>query len=1431
MALRVFTSFALCTVHVAESIFRSMSRAIEKGRDAMEEQLWFHNPTLDSNSDLVAELSGKNRGHWNKCARFFAAVVFAFSFLVVCYFEGTDLQDLDFAERDFSLNETTSMNDTEIHAGVLAEQLLPAKEMHVTANNPTDTAVERMETTLQNLVLVLEQLEQQLDGRDLRATEEYQMEPGSLGAEGLLNVTPPFGRNDIGVHARPSTSSLPAELAIGTRKPDLDDDATKARLKQAEFAESVTRSFRSAESADGKFGGSLEIVPSKPNANNLSRGFDGTGSRAASKTPKPLGFSPHQTPAINSEPLGFSPHQTPAATPEPLGFSPHQTRVMTSEPLGFSPRQILAVTPETLGFSPPQAFADKDVSAVNAGHDVNGRLGSMDSGSNDSNMGLSNRLMSQSEGVVPRNPLHYPKGETPHKGTNGLVLTRDNRPQPVPVLDAPASSSSLREPVSSFDAANSPASGRSYEDVITFREHVQGFLSTWVQGVPLKERSVVSHSGNWSGIPKASSDIDYNEYVRIQGMFRRLQDRNMHKRSEEWSARSRRREERRKKKNGSKGRPTLIRQAARWVFGIAGCVLLLLMNPGFHRHGGGSHPRNHSHIGDAGPPFVGTATLKVPPTWSIERAHTYTLRCWVSDLILWASATDLEQHRQGPIAALQVSGSARELIREIPPDQLANGVHDPQTGQHISGLMVLVRTLARRYSPLEGEASTRAVSDFLNFARMPGESVDAFLVRFDILRNRAHMRAGLGVNHQGLAWLLLRAVGVNVEQMERLLQPRNGNLPGDDAQFNALLERIRRQGHLYEGGMRHPTQQAGTGDPGMYHFYPTFGGNSSSSSGNQSGGTPAFNTPQSFPGPSWASGSAGDDLGMYVGGPGAMWGSGEDECCEACGMYYDDGDISSATETDTGSYDEGIRSYQVVDVDGEERVDATARQNAIYQDYLLARRRWRRFTGKPPRRYRKMSYKPGRFIPKLKSGPYSRSYATFLPPTAFAGGKGARKGQGKGFPRKNPRGKDGQVLKCAKCGSDEHLWRKCPQVLSKGQGKGAGVSSHHAASMPAESQHVPASLALTTMPAVPSVETWHTGVASGMMPGVSFHYMGTPRPASEVSYSGGSQRETALDDELARLESVSQFSTRSKKSRKSEDESRSPPQWTPFESPKASASASDAASVGDVPNSSIESLRPGVAMPKYPPPTAQGPTEEEIARQRTVLQLHTMLLTWWESEGRTFNVSAQPSSSECTPASMYHLKTRLEGNRPGLLVDPGAHDNLVGAKTAERMQQIVGTSSKKLRMDKSLSVEGVGKSAQVASTAQRLALRLQTDEGESVSGTYTAPTIEDSELPPLLGLRSLKGFKAILDMGSNKLIIPGPAGCEIQRSPGTVAYDLEVSDSGHLILPIDQVSNSGGSRVHQSRLDFAMSCRKGDRSNSPAPITRNASPEPAKKSA
>ena len=109
------------------------------------------------------------------------------------------------------------------------------------------------------------------------------------------------------------------------------------------------------------------------------------------------------------------------------------------------------------------------------------------------------------------------------------------------------------------------------------------------------------------------------------------------------------------------------------------------------------------------------------------------------------------------------------------------------------------------------------------------------------------------------------------------------------------------------------------------------------------------------------------------------------------------------------------------------------------------------------RHFRKYQRKKGKGKGKRLSGKAISTFATDCTTEEyeeiFMGGKGRGKGRGhragkrssgKGFGRKqNPRGKDGQIMKClgknGECGSTTHLKRDCPH--EKGRGKGKGGSS------------------------------------------------------------------------------------------------------------------------------------------------------------------------------------------------------------------------------------------------------------------------------------------------------------------------------------------------------------------------------------------------------
>ncbi|CAE7553939.1 RE2 [Symbiodinium sp. CCMP2456] len=694
------------------------------------------------------------------------------------------------------------------------------------------------------------------------------------------------------------------------------------------------------------------------------------------------------------------------------------------------------------------------------------------------------------------------------------------------------------------------------------------------------------------------------------------------------------------------------------ILGTLGAItgFLIAMMPGSREHRDHGPPRQHAHVGDAGPPYVGTATLKVPPAWSSERQSSYSLRSWISDLILWSSATDLDHRRLGPIAALQVTGSAKELVRELTPEQLSNGVVDPQTGQHITGLMLLVRTLAQRYAPLDQEASTRSVSEFLNFAKLPGEGIDALLVR------------------NGLAFDegFITSCGVGCKDI--------------------FMSHVRR------GDKEHSAY--GTA-------YPSFGSSSSPFGHSEAEVT----TPRSA-------------------------------CSVASIMKMRSDPSSIAAE--------------------------------LYHLYRQAKRRWRRFTGKTP---------------------YGKTYAAFLPASSFAGGKGKGGSKGGGVRKGNPRGRNGEVLRCHKCNSDQHLWRQCPMVAQSG--------SHFA-------QHPPASLALHTIPAssFPMLNTTRSVDAAEVrsIPGVTFS-------AHFVSAASQSSVRTGLEQELEALSQASALSSRRSLERSGgqasiENRGQGPPEWEPGAAsassrvPSSQIHPDDSAS--QVSRSEVPAVQPlirGAPPPKYPPPSSRpsNPSNNEHSeqeRRRTTLQLQTMLYPWWETG--TEDVGASESVGQS--AGVYHERTRVKG-KVGLLVDPGAHDNLVGDRTMKLLSSQVKCKPAIRPLERPLSVQGVGNGSQQADLSHGVEFSIRAPGMSNIDGTFNSPVVPDSDLPPLLGLKSLRNCNAVLDMQHQKLYIPGPGGLEIVQSPGTLMLDLELSPSGHLILPVHPRAKSAESR----KLDFISS--------------------------
>ena len=69
---------------------------------------------------------------------------------------------------------------------------------------------------------------------------------------------------------------------------------------------------------------------------------------------------------------------------------------------------------------------------------------------------------------------------------------------------------------------------------------------------------------------------------------------------------------------------------------------------------------------------------------------------------------------------------------------------------------------------------------------------------------------------------------------------------------------------------------------------------------------------------------------------------------------------------------------------------------------------------------------------------------------------------------------------------------------------------------------------------------------------------------------------------------------------------------------------------------------------------------------------------------------------------------------------------------------------------------------------------------------YRAPELPNSQTPALLGRKTMKAKRVLLDTFTGKLFMVGPGGYELKLSPGSEVFDTEDSKAGHMMLPCSQ---------------------------------------------
>jgi hypothetical protein len=720
---------------------------------------------------------------------------------------------------------------------------------------------------------------------------------------------------------------------------------------------------------------------------------------------------------------------------------------------------------------------------------------------------------------------------------------------------------------------------------------------------------------------------------------------------------------------------------------------------------------------------LGIASAKIPPSWSPERDKSYPLRTWIQDTRLWSVGTDVDANKQGPVVALRIGGSAKELIRELDVNVLANGGVFPDAQNNpvqLTGLECLIRAMQRRYGPLEQELEIFCISEMLHFSRHQGEDTDSVVNRFNLCRGRALNGAGFDMSWVGFSFLLLTILGIHKSHWPVLLSPTQGALPRTQQEFDDFTAYVRRQGHLTDRNVDTVKN---------LQFFSS-----------------DINTSNVFmanlQGNSW------EQPAQSLFSPQGSWTDPEPV------FALQEEDYADSADDGLSSCNSGTSFANLADMQG--YTEQTAGEQ-LYLEYRHAKKRWRSFAGGRKRLHfrrfnkfgsskggskghRKGGFKGGGFkgqgkhkgkgklfyvdsmtgtfhpvpepiqtyalVPTEPANPFSTAWDDSQniqddEQVVYLAGKG-QKGGGS-FKRKNPRGKDGKQLLCSLCNSDSHLIRHCPQnktgmnqtqFQQKGSGGNTFVSSASSSS------------------GNPSSASWNMPVYFGQ--------------EQQLETPDSSNCCIVCEGETLTLES--------------------------------------SLPVAPVVESERHYFMPaGSQLEKKPQLSASGSVSHNFMFFLTTRT--SFMFPWFES------------------MSLFHAQVRCKGFE-SLLIDVGAWGNLVGALWVKRVRTraaLFGHGCQFQKLQRVLSVEGVGQNAN--STSDEVTMPICLPDGDVCS--YTAPVLEDSELPALLGLKSLSEKRCIIDTFNRRLIFVGEGGYKLQLSPGSKTYPLHSAATGHLMLQCD----------------------------------------------
>ena len=165
---------------------------------------------------------------------------------------------------------------------------------------------------------------------------------------------------------------------------------------------------------------------------------------------------------------------------------------------------------------------------------------------------------------------------------------------------------------------------------------------------------------------------------------------------------------------------------------------------------------------------------------------------------------------------------------------------------------------------------------------------------------------------------------------------------------------------------------------------------------------------------------------------------------------------------------------------------------------------------------------------------------------------------------------------------------------------------------------------------------------------------------------------------------------------------------------------------------------------------------------------------WWPADDYGLN-------------SVY-LPRGMGANEVGILPDTGAHDDLCGEQWARRLAVECKKARRKaidVPLQEARTVQGVGNGVQRCTHEVQMTMGMRDVDGNHIEGEYRAPCINGSNVPGLMGIKTLKAQDALIRCRTGEMWWLGQGGVDIRVSPGTKHFQMKESPGGHWLLPVN----------------------------------------------